>query len=844
MPANAGSRHFRRFLDLRPWDNILALFPPKVHGMSRCRLILTACAVVTVAVVCLLCLPQGQPVPPAAPATDSSTERPVLEEKEVQIADANVVGSQDCRECHEQFYELWSTSFHGLAMQPYTQSFRQAELTPQTEDVVIGEYRYRAHIEDAAGYVLETGPEGEKTYPVEHVLGGKNVYYFLTPLERGRLQTLPVSYDVHKKAWFDTAGSAVRRFTDRTDEALHWTHRAYTFNTSCFGCHVSQLFKNFDLKTDSYHTIWKEPGINCETCHGSAEEHIRICRQAPEGQPPADLKLKMITMQHGCSAEEASAACAPCHAKMNPVTDSFEPGDRYFDHCDLVVFDNPDFYPDGRDLGENYTYTGWRMNPCANSGQLDCMHCHTSSGRFRFPGPDANKACLPCHEQKVQDVAAHSHHAADSEGSKCIACHMPMTEFARMWRSDHTMRPPMPAATIRFKSPNACNSCHDDKDTAWADKLVRQWRQRDYQAETLQVAGLVDAARKSEWGRLTEMLGYITGEDRDEVFATSLIRLAANCPDERKVPVLVRVLQKDKSPLVRASAAEALGSHLTPEAVSVLLDATRDEYRLVRVRAAVALASVPPDMLDRTQQRHWQSAADEFEAAMRARPDDSASYYNLGNFYMSRNRHRDAIDCYETAMTLRPDNIAPMVNASLAYSVLGNSAAAEKSLQRALAEEPNNDAANLNLGLLLGEQRRLDEAEAALRKAFQANPQSAVAAYNLGIILAEKDVEEAIDWCRKASELLPEEPKYAYTMAFYLDKADRSEEAIKTLRRVVDLGMPHGASYALLGALYEKAGKRGEARQVYQRAVENDRLPAQDRYQCAAKLRGLSGPAE
>ena len=44
---------------------------------------------------------------------------------------------------------------------------------------------------------------------------------------------------------------------------------------------------------------------------------------------------------------------------------TFTPGDRYLDHYDLVALENPDFYPDGRDLGENYTYTLWRMSPCA-----------------------------------------------------------------------------------------------------------------------------------------------------------------------------------------------------------------------------------------------------------------------------------------------------------------------------------------------------------------------------------------------------------------------------------------------------------------------------------------------
>ena len=51
--------------------------------------------------------------------------------KEVSYA-----GSVSCRECHEKFYKLWSTSMHGLAMQPYTAVFAKAKLTPQQKDVI------------------------------------------------------------------------------------------------------------------------------------------------------------------------------------------------------------------------------------------------------------------------------------------------------------------------------------------------------------------------------------------------------------------------------------------------------------------------------------------------------------------------------------------------------------------------------------------------------------------------------------------------------------------------------------------------------------------------------------
>ena len=252
-------------------------------------------------------------------------------------------------------------------------------------------------------------------------LGGKNVYYFLTPMERGRLQVLPVAYDVRRNEWLDTAASAMRHFQDLTDEAVDWRDPLYSFNTSCHGCHVSQFAPNYDLATDTYRTTWAEPGINCETCHGPSAEHIRAMRLLKPGEKPKELKLISTTV---FSVEQHNSSCSSCHAKASNLTQSYKPGEKFFDHFDLVTFESHDFYPDGRDLGENYTYTGWRMNPCAKAGQLSCMHCHTSSGRYRFTEEQANNACLPCHEERVKNAPAHTRHKSDSAGNRCVSCHM------------------------------------------------------------------------------------------------------------------------------------------------------------------------------------------------------------------------------------------------------------------------------------------------------------------------------------------------------------------------------------------------------------------------------------
>jgi tetratricopeptide (TPR) repeat protein len=748
-------------------------------------------------------------------------------------------GAASCRECHERFYQLWAPSHHGLAMQPFSAEFAGTQLAAQRDEVVIGDYRYRVEIEGGTGWVRESGPEGTHRYAIEHVLGGKNVYFFLTPLGRGRLQVLPLGFDVREQQWYDITASMVRHFHDVEDEALDWRERPLTFNTSCYGCHVSQLSTNYDLESDSYHTVWLEPGINCETCHGPGAGHIRACEENPDCSGD---ELAIIS-QRNLTTEQTNASCAPCHAKMIPITTGFRPGDRFFDHYDLVTLEHPDFYSDGRDLGENYTYTLWLMSPCVAAGQLGCQHCHTSSGRYRHTGDRANEACMPCHEQRVRQAADHTHHAADGPGNVCVSCHMPKTEFARMQRSDHSMRPPVPAATVQLGSPNACNLCHSDRDAAWAERWVRAWHAHDYQAPVLEAAGLIQAARERDWTWLVEMLAYIGSPERDVVVATSLVRLLASCDREEKWSTLVQAL-KDRSPLVRAAAASGLAFNPTPSTRDALMRAVQDEYRLVRVRAAYALSTYPGELLAGRDLRWFNGALEEYLASLESRPDDWASHYNKGNYYLDHGEVELAIYSFEMATRLQPRAVEPLVNLSLAYNLLGENVKAEESLRRALSIEPSHVAANLNLGLLLAELGREDEAEGALRAVLAVDPGSAVAAYNLGILAADHDLEAAIGWCRKARELAPSEAKYAYTHAYYLHESGAREAARRVLEETIERHAAYGEAYLLLGAIYEGREELESASALYQRALGVEAISARDRYRLAARLEALQARSE
>ncbi len=639
-------------------------------------------------------------------------------------------------------------------MQPFTAELARVHFQPQTEGLRIGSATYQVKFEGAENFVEEDGPRGRRKLQIAHAMGGKSTYYLLTPMERGRLQVLPVAYDVQSKRWYDMAASGVRIHGDGA--ALPWTDPAFTFNTSCYGCHTSQTQTNYDTGADRYQTTWKEPGINCEACHGEAAAHLQ---SAKSGDPH-------IARMGNMTAGQRNEVCAPCHAKMSALSASYQPQQRFFDHYDLTGLESADFYADGRDLGENYTYTGWLMSSCVRSGKFDCLHCHTSTGAFRFAGNDSDQACMPCH----QNVVKHSHHGPDSAGVRCIGCHMPTTRFANMRRTDHSMLPPAPKASQEFSSPNACNICHAEKDARWADGYASKWYKGGYQNGALERARLIDAARHGQWTKAREMLAYIRDAKSNAVVTTSLLRLMRPWDDPRKVPALMERLG-DASPLVRAAAASGLAEVASREDVqAALLKAAADDYRLVRIRAAASLGPVNV------------AATGELEQSFLARPDDFNNQTNLGNFYLRRGKVEQAVQCFELAIRLRPDSVGTLVNASVAYSRAGRPADAERVLRQAVGFAPKNAAVLFNLGLLLAEANRNGEAEEVLRAALEVDPKMAAAAYNLAILVSGRDLKQAIALCRRAVAVSREE-RYLRALAQFLAKDGQIGEAKRVFER-------------------------------------------------------------
>jgi tetratricopeptide (TPR) repeat protein len=226
--------------------------------------------------------------------------------------------------------------------------------------------------------------------------------------------------------------------------------------------------------------------------------------------------------------------------------------------------------------------------------------------------------------------------------------------------------------------------------------------------------------------------------------------------------------------------------------------------------------------------------------SLHARPDDYASHYNLGNFHLQQGRQDEALVAFQTAIRLRSDFVPPYVNIAFVYNAKGENGKAEASFRKAIALDPNNAVVYLNLGMLLGEMNRPADAEQAFRKVLALDPNAAVAAYNLGVMLGADRPYESLRWCRKAYELQPQEGKYGYTYAYFLNQRREPDRAVEVLQDMVRRNVPYADAYALLGSIYLERGQAEAAAGVYRAAWANGGLAQNEREAFGTMLRRLN----
>ncbi len=193
---------------------------------------------------------------------------------------ATFVGSARCEACHQQAYQRWLDSHHDRAMDV------------ATEHTVLGDFdnvvfeihgvRSRFYRQGEKFFVHTQGPGGEMgDFEITHTFGVYPLQQYLVPFPGGRLQALPIAWDVKQQRWYHLYPDVALD----PEDWLYWTNAGQNWNGMCAECHTTDLHKAYDVKSDTYANRWSEIHVGCEACHGPAIPPCGVGGNARYGAP-------------------------------------------------------------------------------------------------------------------------------------------------------------------------------------------------------------------------------------------------------------------------------------------------------------------------------------------------------------------------------------------------------------------------------------------------------------------------------------------------------------------------------------------------------------------------------
>jgi tetratricopeptide (TPR) repeat protein len=773
-------------------------------------------------------------------------------------AQASFVGRSKCLDCHQSQHAAWTGSHHDLAMDLATEKTVLADFNNATLEH--HGQTSRMFKKDGKFWINTEGPDGQFTdFEVKYVFGVEPLQQYMVEFDRpagmpaseiARVQVLRVSWDTYKKRWFHLDPPDVPSRLSPDDD-LHWTGIAQRWNNMCADCHSTNLQKNFDVPTLTYHTTFSEIDVSCEACHGPGSLHVQLAT-APSLFWDRKRGYALAKLRDASNVNEVQA-CAHCHSRRRVVTTNYTAGCNYYDYFSNELLTQTSYHADGQILDEVYEFGSFVQSKMYHKN-VRCTDCHDPhTARLKHQG---NQVCTSCHQHPAgkYDGENHHRHKQGGAGSKCVDCHMPQTTYMMVDpRRDHSFRIPRPDLSVQLGTPNACTGCHLKEGTA--DGRARLPPSRAAELKGKEYADWLRAARTDESVRehLTkldrwadETLDKWYGKDRKRPphFAATLHAARTQAPDARN-KLLELLADKEQPAIARATASQELATFagsdapVTHDLLAALADrdpqpriaavaslqpttnetllvlagkSLTDNTRAVRAEAGRVLARLPELDFRGQERKDWKAAIDEAFAAADVDNDRAGGHLMRGVLFESLQEEAKAEEAYRTAIRVEPGAVGPRANLA---------ALLDRRLERTLAEarqlatSGNLEAAKELLagaGPLEDEAYVLLEGELALvERDVQFLPESAGLQARLGFLRHSqgwrKEAERAIT---AAHRLEPQTPDYAHSLAVLYFSTGRYREALALATNLRKL-RPQEQAYEQLEADIRKELRAGPA---------------------------------
>ncbi len=671
------------------------------------------------------------------------------------LSAADYVGDEACISCHKQEHQQWQGSHHDLAMQI------------ASEESVLGDFNQSVFSKDGirttffkkkGRFMVNTdGADGEmQDFEIAYTFGVYPLQQFMVKFPQGKVQVLDIAWDSRPKKlggqqWFSLHPDD----TIKAGDVLHWTGPNLNWNYMCADCHSTGLKKNYNSDNRSYDTQWQAINVSCEACHGPSSEHIKWA-QLPD--------LEKAKSPHGLSIDTTSITkrqwlinkktgkpelqtkkdrtevetCAQCHSRRSQLSDGFIPGDNFRDHYLPSMISPGLYYPDGKINDEVYVYGSFKQSRMYQAF-VTCSDCHNTHTLALKSEGDA--VCLQCHTSEQYATSQHHFHQEQSEGSQCIACHMPTKTYMGVdQRNDHSFRIPRPDIAHQFGIPNACSNCHDDKNSQWAADAMKQWKGTipvGYQ----QFAPALDALEQQDDDALSQAYKLIMSEAPTIAKATAIGYLG-RYPSRQTLTTSLQMLRSKDADL-RRQALLALETFPIQHTIGQMFPKLKDPVKTVRIEVARILSAVPRGAMDKSQSLLLDKVIEEYRQSLLFVAERPESQLSLAQLYQNLGQRDNAEKAFKEALILQAQYVPAYINYAQFLSAKGQSDEAFKLLQKGLSLI---DDATLHhsLGLWYIRNQKTKAGQKSLQKAAEMAPENARYQYVYAVAIAEKQPELAI----------------------------------------------------------------------------------------------------
>lgn len=522
----------------------------------------------------------------------------------ISAVEPDYVNPQLCRPCHVQIFDSYRQTGMG-------RSFGSVTEVPQggTYEHSASKRSYSVIQRDGSYFLRRTPPPFEKR--MDFVIGsGNHSQTFVHRDPARRLMELPLSwYAENTGSWRMSPGY------DRPDHSDF----SREVSDSCLFCHNGY---------PSQSNGGLAQGIDCQRCHGPGNAHAENPRNAITN--PAKLSRgRKLEVCLQCHLESASRTLPDAIRRFDRTVFSYRPGEPLSDYMIYFEFVSP---PSDERMTVNGAGYGLLKSKCflKSDGRLGCTTCHDPHRTIAASEGESHyrRACRSCHATK------HEPSTRD-----CVGCHMQKrrTEDAvHVVMTDHRIsKLPLPGNLLaplaerrdRFSGPVKL---------LYPSELPKTPENRIYlalgksDAKALRSALFEEPSKFAEpYFRLGEMLRKAGREQEALAEMQRAIRLS---PAEPRAYVTAAEIMLGRNEIDAAIPMIEDGLKLVP-----------DRHPLLNSLAILYVAK-----------GRFEDGLRVLNQAIQLRPDDAATWVNLGVCLEGKQDLRGAAAAYAQALTINP----------------------------------------------------------------------------------------------------------------------------------------------------------------------------------------------